>query len=80
MPETQKVAGGAAVVEQGLFAAATLPIFLEGLLDPRFVEAQHLVVVGVGELVQDDPGLLIDVSPRGQVGINQQRRENGYEK
>ena len=47
--------------------AASLEI-LVGLPDPRFLESQHLVVIGMGQLVQDDPGLLGDVPRSGQIG------------
>ena len=37
-------------------------------IDARLVKHQHLVVITVRQLVQNHPGLLVDVSFHGQIG------------
>lgn len=57
-----------AVEEEGVVAGAAALERLPCRHDPRLVKTEHLVVVGVGELVEDHPRLLGDVADSRQLG------------
>ena len=51
-----------AVVEQGGIAVTALLVVFINLEDARLCKPEDLIVVAVSEFVEDDPGLLVDVS------------------
>src|SRR5215212_615144 len=57
-----------AIVKQHSLAVTALLEFLVRFANSRFVERKHLVVISMGQLVQDDPRLFVDVAPRRQIG------------
>ena len=62
------VSDSSAVAMECFVTVAALFVLLVCLKDTGFLEAENLIVIGVGEFVEDDPGLFADISRRGYIG------------